>query len=350
MWAYTRHAALCSFGITMLACGDPATQPDTNQASVSPSSLPSTEVPGTWRRMPSIIPARADMGADVIDKSIVVVGGASAQQPTGMTRVDAYNVETKTWSQLAPLPEPRLRHGATTIDGKIYVAGGLGPPVINGDLQMKKSLFVYDPATNTWARKADMPGVTHTSLQANLLGRLYVYALGNDFTPDLFLAYSPRTDKWVRLPLPPSRHFGGVMGAVDGKVYLTNGLTRAHVNPYNHELDVYDPATRSWTVKSPMLLQYGGSTGTVAAAFHGKLWVAATPSEFVTDSTGSHNLSNRGVQVYDPATDEWKYGPLMLEDTRNGAAAVAGGKIFVIGGHDFNGRWTSVVQALSTSY
>ena len=98
------------------------------------------------------------------------------------------------------------------------------------------------------------------------------------------------------------------------------------------------------------MLRYGGSTGTVAVTFHRKLWVACTPSEFGTDSTGSHYLSVRGVQVYDPATDEWKYGPLMLKDGGNGTAAVAGGKIYVIGGFDFDGNRTGVVQALSTSY
>lgn len=344
-----RRASLCSFGLTMLACGDPVTQPDTSRTSGVSSPLLSTEVTGIWRKMSSIVPARAEMSAAVIDKSIVVVGGASQQQPAGMTRVEAYNIETRTWTQLTPLPEPRLRHGATTINGKIYVAGGLGPPVIRGDLQPKKSLFVYDPATNTWARKADMPWATYSSLQANLLGRLYVYALGNDFTPDGFFAYSPGIDKWVRLPLPPSRHLGGVITSLDGKLYLTNGLTRATVNPYNRELDVYDPSTRSWTVRRPMLY-YGGSTGTVAATFHRKMWVAGTPSEFVTDSTGSHYLSNKGVQVYDPATDEWKYGPMMLKDSHTGAAAMAGGRVYVLGGYDFDGRRTSVVQALSTSY
>lgn len=350
MSTYTHRTALCSLGLTLLACGDPATHPDAGGASVTPRPLASTEVPGIWRKMPALFPARAEMAADVLDKSIVVVGGASEKQPAGMRRVDAYNVETRTWTPLAPLPESRLRHGATTIKGKIYVAGGLGPPVIRGELQPTRSLFVYDPATDTWSRKADLPVPTYVSLQADLLGRLYVYALGTDFTPDYFLAYSPGTDKWVRLPLPPSRHFGGVMAAVDGKLYLTNGLTRAPVNPYNRQLDVYDPATKSWTVRSPMLQQYGGSTGTVAAAFHGKLWVAGTPSELVTDSTGSHYLSNRGVQVYDPATDEWKYGPPMLEDSRSGAAVLAGGRIYVIGGYDFEGNRTSVVQALSTSY
>jgi N-acetylneuraminic acid mutarotase len=348
MFTYLHRAALCSVGLSVMACGDQVTEPETTRLSVTSSPLLSGEVPGIWRKTPQILPARSDMSAAVLDKSIVVVGGATRQQPAGTARVDAYNVATKAWTPLAPLPEPRIRHGATTINGKIYVAGGVGPPVNAGALQPKKSLFVYDPATNTWGRKADMPGPVYISLQANLSGRLYVYALGNDFTPDYFLAYSPGADKWVRLPLPPSRHFGGVMTALDGKLYLTDGLTRARVNPYNLQLDVYDPGTRSWTVRSPMML-YGGNTGTVAGTLHGKLWVAGTPSEFVTDSTGSHYLSNRGVQVYDPIADEWKYGPLMLRNSRNGAAAVAGGKLYVIGGRDL-GELTSMVQALSTSY
>ena len=348
MLTYMHRAALCSVGLSLMACGDPVTEPETTGSAVASSPLLSAAVPGIWRKMPQILPARSNMSAAVLAKSVVVVGGSSRQQPAGMRRVDAYNVETRTWTPLAPLPEPRLRHGATTINGKIYVAGGVGPPVNAGDLQPKKSLFVYDPATNAWGRKADMPAPVYTALQANLSGRLYVYALGNDFTPDYFLAYSPGADTWVRLPLPPSRHFGGVMTALDGKLYLTDGLTRAQVNPYNLQLDVYDPRTRSWTVRSPMLL-YGGNAGTVAGVLHGKLWVAGTPSEFVTDSTGSHYLSNRGVQVYDPVTDEWKYGPLMLRNSRNGAAAVAGGKLYVIGGTDFGER-TGVVQALSTSY
>ena len=58
MLTYTHRAALCSLGLTVLACGDPATQPDTSRASVASSPLPSTEAAGAFleRAMPLIIP------------------------------------------------------------------------------------------------------------------------------------------------------------------------------------------------------------------------------------------------------------------------------------------------------
>lgn len=334
MCTYNR-AALCSLGLIVLACGDPATQPSATPESVQSSQLLSTAVTGTWRLMPPLVPARASMAAAVSDKSIVVVGGWIFGGI--LRRVDAYNVETRTWTQLRSLPEPRVGHGATTINGKIYVAGG-STTLENGNSVPHNSLFVYDPGTNTWTRKADMLRPVYRSLQAAVRGRLYVYADGS------FFAYSPRIDKWVKLPPPPSRHDLGVMAAVDGKLYLTAGLTQATGYALNHELDVYDPATKSWTIKRPIKLNDGLM---VATTLHGKLWVTSGPTDVVTPPDGQ--VIYRGVQVYDPVSDQWNDGPLMLRASRDGAAAVAGGKLFVIGGTDL-GYVTSVVQALSTSY
>lgn len=343
MRTYTYRAALCCLGVTVLACGEPATQPNQSSESVPSPPLLSTVVTGTWRQMPPLVPARAGMAAAVSDKSIVVVGGYVFGRI--LRRVDAYNVVTRTWTQLRSLPEPRRRAGATTINGKIYVAGGMS--VIDdpadphyAEAVVHKSLFVYDPGTSTWTRKADMPR-PGLALQAAVQGRLYVYVDG------AFFAYSPRIDRWVRLQPPPSRHDLGVMAEVGGKVYLTSGLTQATVNPYNKELDVYDPATKAWTVKSPMRLAAAFMTAT---RVNGKLWLTSGPSEFVTTPDGQHYLSNRDVQVYDPVSDRWNDGPLMLKDSGEGAAAWAGGRLYVLGGTDMDGRVISVVQALSTSY
>jgi len=262
MWTYTHRVALCCLGLTVLACGEPVTQPNESSQSVQPTPALSTTVTGTWRLMPSLVPARGGMAASVTGKSIVVIGGWVFGK--NLSRVDAYDVETRTWRPLRPLPEPRVMAGATTINGKIYVAGGesrIEDPADPhyGDPVVHKSLFVYDPGTNTWTRKADMPR-PGWALQAAVLGRLYAYVDGS------FFAYSPRSDRWVRLQPPPSRHDVGVMAEVGGKVYLTSGITGATVNPTNPELDVYDPATRAWTVKSPMRL---AETFMTATSIHG---------------------------------------------------------------------------------
>jgi N-acetylneuraminic acid mutarotase len=283
------------------------------------------------------------MAASVTDKSIVVIGGWLFDK--NLSRVDAYDVETRTWHQLRPLPAPRVMAGATTINGKIYVAGGESriedrADPHYGDPVLHKSLFVYDPGTNTWTRKADMPR-PGWALQAAVLGRLYVYVDGS------FFAYSPRIDRWVTLQPPPSRHDVGVMAEVMGKVYLTSGMTQATVNADNGELDVYDPATRAWTVKSPMRLP---SPFMTATSLHNKLWVTSGPSEFVSTPDFEGYVSNRGVEIYDPVSDQWHEGPLMLKHSRQGASVYVGGRLYVLGGTDMDGRVTSVVQALSTPY
>ena len=84
--------------------------------------------------MPSLQPARWRHAADVLGKSIVVVGGLSGDELHALSRVDAYNVETRTWTALASLPVPRYDViGATAIQGKLYVAGGIatGPETIS---------------------------------------------------------------------------------------------------------------------------------------------------------------------------------------------------------------------------
>lgn len=341
MWTCTRRTALICLGVTVLGCGDPVTQPNESSEPLQSTPALSTTITGTWRLMPYLVPARAGLAASVTDKSIVVVGGWVIGKV--LSRVDAYNVETRTWRRLRSLPEPRWVTGATTINGKIYVAGGVSAVEDPSDPRygqtlVHKSLFVYDPATDTWTRKADMPRAGLT-LQAAVLGRLYAYVDG------AFLAYSPRIDQWVRLQPPPTRHDDGVMAAAGGKVYLTSGLTQATVNPHNKELDVYDPATGTWTVKSPMRLAAAFMTAT---PIHGKLWLTSGPSEFVTTPEGQHYLSNRGVQVYDPDTDRWMDGPLMLKDSGYGTSVYVGGRLYVLGGVDIEGRVIGVVQALSS--
>jgi len=285
--------------------------------------------------MPSLAPARWRSAADVLGKSIVVVGGFSPDGP--LRRVDAYSLETRKWTALRSLPVPLYDAiGATAIKGKLYVAGGRS----SEDGGCAKTLFVYDPVTNFWTRQADMPSRGCHGVQDNISGQLYVYSLytGIPAQPTLFASYDPKLNRWVRRRVPPSVYQSWPTGgAVNDKFYLTGGIDMS--GQVNRELQAYDPATRTWSTKSPMLT---GRDGAFAAVFHGKLFVVGgvTPRDVweLTDV----------VEAYDPLTDTWATGPSMLGPRGFGASAWAGGKFFTIDGTE--GSLSSRVEALSTSY
>jgi len=72
----------------------------------------------------------------------IVLGG-------GRTKADF------TWTQKADMPTPRMTHTSAVVNGKIYVIGGVSSePGWEGLSNVEE----YDPATDTWTRKADIPG------------------------------------------------------------------------------------------------------------------------------------------------------------------------------------------------
>ena len=306
---------------------------------LSTSSGSALTFKGTWRTMPSLRPARWRHAADVLGKSIVVVGGLSGDELHALSRVDAFNVETQTWTALQSLPIPLYDvNGATPVQGKLYVSGGRSSP--DGDCA--RTLFVYDPATNSWTRKADMPLKGCVGVQAHVLGQLYVYTFPQS-PPDIrmFAVYNPRTDTWVRRPLPRGLHFAyPVASAINEKFYLTSG--EAFTGHPDRELEVYDPATRTWTTKSPMPT---GRSVASAARVHGKLFVAGG----VVDRNGLAVVTG-AVEAYDPLNDTWATGPSMPTPRAHAAAAWVGGRLYILDGIIRGGPLTSVVEALSTSY
>jgi N-acetylneuraminic acid mutarotase len=326
----------------VVACDDGPpltfTEPEGATAHLSETSNSELLSDGVWRTKPSILPARAAIATGVLNRSIIVVGGENSDR-RAMTRVDAYNVDTRAWSQLAALPAPRANlFGATPINGKLYVAGGwtLGITADTG----KKSLFVYDPATNSWSRKANMPIAAGTEgAQAGIHGRLYVYQFAHYATSPYagtFIRYNPATDRWVRLAVPRLHQGSPVGGAIDGKFYLAGGIDE--YGKVTGRLSVYDPATDTWSERRPMSVPRNGA---MAAVFHGTLVVAGG----VTFSPQGAPTPLADLETYDPVTNTWIRGPSMPTARWDGAAAMSGGRVYFMGGRTDSWQPRSEVEA-----
>jgi len=135
------------------------------------------------------------------------------------------------WKSLAPLPHPRQHAGSTVFGGKIYSIGGqIGE---NNTLVAQKDVNVYDPATDTWTRVADMPvpagatGRGHISSAVVIFGQRILVLAGETVhktgRTDMVSAYSPATNSWQNLTPLPSIRYSGVAAVFDNNIYYTGG-------------------------------------------------------------------------------------------------------------------------------
>lgn len=152
------------------------------------------------------------------------------------------------------------------------------------------------------------------------------------FDPEnIWQVYSPNCDRWLTLPLLPSRirhlaHFGAV--TTPGKLFVLGGGSDA-VNPLTGDHDgtfatdevwSYDFVLRRWTPLAPMLLPRAMFA---CCVLQGKIVVAGG---FTTC-----RKSISGAEMYDPENDVWTSIP-DLHRTHNSACSglVVNGKVHVL--------------------
>lgn len=292
--------ALCS--LPLAACGDDATGPNP-VADPRPTAPQLAVASNTWL-------TRADMWSverrDLATATVTNAAGQSILYAIGgrstggsLTKVMAYNVATNTWILRASLPMPLFAiNGAGVLNGKIYIPGGIKDPYPY-DPPATNTLFVFDPATNTWSQKRGMPWAGAWGVTGVIGGRLYVVTTCYEpagpidyyFVPCAnakFFRYNRVTDQWTTLPKPGGTYSLG--GVIDGKFYVARGTS----------LKVFDPASNKWATKaSPPGPIPEGATGT---ALLGRLYV--TGGRRVNPETGQLE-DVRTTIAYNPTTDTW---------------------------------------------
>ena len=229
------------------------------------------------------------------------------------------------WSQRADMPTPRWSHSSAVVNGKIYViGGGSSEPTDwrNEPTEILSTVEEYDPVTNTWTRKADMPTARGWIQPSSPVvdGKIYVIGGGDDSVWDLPTVeeYDPATDTWTRKADMPTPRWCLATSAVDGKIYAIGGAPNDYIGLST--VEEYDPTTDTWTRKADMPL---GVWGLCANVVNGKIYALGGRPR-------THASSY--VQEYDPATDTWTRKADMPVVTSQMASVVLDDKIIVIGG------------------
>ena len=335
--SYKRKTAiLLGLGTVLAACDGTSSRDVTGPGLSEAESTELQSLSDSWSAKRSVSPNRNDMVAGAINGIIYVVGGVHTDWVTPpfrsyqLSRVDAYNTATNAWSRVASLPGPRFQaNGASAINGRLYVTGGnrFGP----SSYIPTKTLFVYNPGTNNWGRKADMPQPGCNGVQGVIAGKLYVYVPacdGSSTSTVRFYRYNPATDTWVSRALPPTHLSHPAGGVINGKFYIV-ASTSSSIQP--SPLYVYDPVSNTWQEKASMSQSRASMVG---AVLNGRLYMVGG------NDVGSEQPQPR-LEVYNPMTNSWAIKTALPFGTTDGAAVGAAGKVYYITGRIFptEGAW-----------
>jgi N-acetylneuraminic acid mutarotase len=204
-----------------------------------------------WTQRANLPETTCGLSTSVIDGKIYTIGGATSAVGVARSSVYVYDPETDTWIRKTDMPTARAYLSASVVNGKIYVIGG-APSVFS---PAYRTVEEYDPAADTWTRKADMPTARSTHSTGVVDGKIYVIGgMVGSPTPWTGLSvvevYDPATDIWTRKADMPTRRLCHAVSAVDGKIYLMGGSTSN--SGALATLEEYDPITDTWTRKADM--------------------------------------------------------------------------------------------------
>lgn len=309
--------ALGSLSLLLAACASDSlpTQPDAPAAAAPVGADPANYLPDSWESASAMPTARRGHVTATVDGVIYAIGGRGGNE-TNLATVEGFNPFLKLfqWSARAPMPSARAwPSGAATINGKIYVPGGL-----SADGNPTKTLFLFNPKTNTWVKKAAMPVASYGGGSVAIGGKLYVVTPSGSST--LLHRYDPATNSWTARASGIHGHYYPVVGVIDGKIYVA-GTMHANESP-SGLVSVYDPATNSWTSRTGMPEDQIGAGGRVVG---GKLYVI-----------GGFDQLNSGAHVktyaYNPATDSWAAKASMFTPRGFLSVAARNGLLYAIGG------------------
>jgi N-acetylneuraminic acid mutarotase len=240
----------------------------------------------SWTTKKPMHTARGGLGVAVVNDKIYAIGGSNNDTQLGIT--EEYNPVTDTWTAKSPMPTRRSGFAIVVYQNRIYCIGGT-----TGDSDNFVSGFtgvteVYDPAADKWETKAPM--------------------------------LTPRADLCA--------------GVVNGSIYCIGGKKYLGVDPFYSELnvtEVYDPASNTWTKKSPMPIPvFGGASAVV----DGKIYVIGGSRHF---QLGWELSTVSATQVYDSENDAWSTrASLPLAESYGAAEATSGvtasKRIYFVGG------------------
>lgn len=281
---------------------------------------------GHWMTGSPAPTARTEVAVAALDGLIYVAGGFEqssswrSRQSSASTKVEVYDPVSNRWSAKPDLPVGLHHAGAAVLDGALYVVGGF---TVSEDTLWNPSdrVFRFNPADERWTERAPLPtargGLAVTALQ----GKLYaVSGYDGERNPAAVEVYDPNLDQWTAVaPLPtPRDHLAAV--TINENLYAIGGRVRLNYRENLSTVETYQAESNQWIPKADMPTP---RSGIAAGVLNGWVYVFGGES-----GEGTFHQNER----YNARLNRWQtMAPMPTARHGLGAAAVAG-HIYVLSG------------------
>ncbi|MBC8122045.1 MAG: hypothetical protein H7Y22_09435 [Gemmatimonadaceae bacterium] len=254
----------------------------------------------TWGNAAASPIARSEAQGGFANGKLYVISGYidSTYKPT--KRSDVYNPASNSWARVADLPVATTHAGTAIVGKDIYLAGGYAAKSNGSQAFSSKNVWKYDTAANSWTALPALPVARGSGALVELGGELHFFGGADSNRLDKgehwFLRLNGGTSWTSVAPIPdPRSHMG--YASLGGKIYAIGGQHGIDANLVTQaSVYVWDPATGAWSQ--------------VASLPTGRSHISSTT--FVMDNRIvvlggeiAHTKPVPDVTAYDPLTNGW---------------------------------------------
>jgi len=297
-----------------------------------------------WRDGTPMTTARAFAGAALLGDELYVVGGDSTSGPRSVAEI--YDVRGDIWRAAVALPVGLQQFGMAELNGRLFVTGGYeelpprrdelggfgGSAITEAVAGDTDKVWIYDPKIGSWIAGPSMPAARAGHGLVAINGKLYAIGGRGDGASRVFV-YDPGRDRWETSGSSmPSPRVAAAYAVADGLVYAIGGLEGGAASA---RVDVFDPASGNWR-SGPSLP--APRAGHVAAVLGGKVHVTGGEQRRPLRTYGDHFVLNL-------AANSWQRAPAIPTPRHGAVAAAVDGRFIVIGGSPGAGVYTVFTES-----
>ena len=305
-------------GVLLTGGGDDG---DDESSSAPAASVAATELPEdlAWQPLRAAPFRRQYAAATSVDGMIWVFGGVGVKSST--TTSKGYDLDADSWTTGPGLPLALHHFSAVTYEGDAVVIGGFVP---GEELTSEQSDRVFALREGAWE---ELPPLNHARAAATaaVVGDRIVVSGGQaegKLVPQTEVFDGEEWTDVAEIPTP-REHLGG---ASDGRYFYAVGGRELSADNNLGTLERYDPESDSWTQLDSMPT----ATGSVGATYAG--------GRIVTVGGESSTSASDVVQGYDIEGRRWEELP-SLPSPRHGVAVTAlEDSVYAIGGASVPGH------------